>query len=104
MDLFGRPPDEVPLSPRVREFFQEELFFRHRPEIGRVIFIAAPLRGSNLATGLIGKLAATLIRPARRAAEASREMLQQTANRDDELKPKRRANSVDTLSPESRFV
>ena len=27
-------------SPRAREYFREELFFRHRPEIGRVIFIA----------------------------------------------------------------
>lgn len=27
----------------------QELIFRQRPEIGRVIFIAAPLRGSELA-------------------------------------------------------
>jgi hypothetical protein len=31
-------------------------------------------------------------------------MLRHTSGRADELKPKRRANSVDTLSPESRFV
>ena len=41
MNIFGRPPDEVPLSPRVREYFRDELFFQHRPEIGRVIFIAS---------------------------------------------------------------
>jgi pimeloyl-ACP methyl ester carboxylesterase len=44
MNIFGRPPDEVPLSPRVREYFRDELFFQHRPEIGRVIFIASPWR------------------------------------------------------------
>ena len=54
MDIFGRPPDEVPLSPQAREYFREELFFRHRPEIGRVIFIASPLRGSNMARGCLG--------------------------------------------------
>jgi alpha-beta hydrolase superfamily lysophospholipase len=27
MNIFGRPPDEVPLSPRVREYFRQELFF-----------------------------------------------------------------------------
>ena len=48
MKIFGRPPDEVPLSPKTREYFRQELFFRHRPEIGRVIFIASPLRGSNM--------------------------------------------------------
>lgn len=102
--IFGCPLEQVPLSGHAREYFRDELFFHHRPEIGRVIFIAAPLRGSNLAKGVIGRIGAMLIRPARRAAEASREMLHLTSNRAIELRPKRRANSVDTLSPESRFV
>jgi len=104
MKIFGRPPDDVPLSPHVREYFRQELFFRHRPEIGRVIFIAAPLRGSNLATGLIGKIAAVFIREPTLSSEASQEMLRATNVREEELKPKRRANSVDSLSPKSRFV
>jgi pimeloyl-ACP methyl ester carboxylesterase len=104
MKIFGRPPDDVPLSPHVREYFRQELFFRHRPEIGRVIFIAAPLRGSNLATGLIGKIAAIFIREPTLSSEASQEMLRVTNVREEELKPKRRANSVDSLSPKSRFV
>jgi len=104
MNIFGRPPDEVPLSPKVREYFQQELFFRHRPEIGRVIFIAAPLRGSNLAKGVLGSLAAMLIREATLSAQASREMLRLTRIEDAELKPMRRSNSVDSLSPRSRFL
>jgi pimeloyl-ACP methyl ester carboxylesterase len=104
MNIFGKPLDQVPLSPHTREYFQQELFFRHRPEIGRVIFIAAPLRGSDMASGWIGRLAGILIRPAKLAAEASREMLHLTSIKENELKPKRRANSVDTLSPKSRFV
>src|SRR5258708_2280632 len=54
--IFGRSPDEVPLSPKTREYFSEELFFKHRPEIGRVIFISAPLRGANMASGSVGRL------------------------------------------------
>lgn len=104
MKVFGKPLDEVPLAPHTREYFRQELVFCHRPEIGRVIFIAAPLRGSDLASGWIGKLGAALIRPARLASEASREMLRLTSIKEDELKPKRRENSVDTLSPKSRFV
>lgn len=104
MKIFGRPPDEVPLSPKTREYFRQELFFRHRPEIGRVIFIAAPLRGSNMATGLIGSLATLLIREPTLSSQASQEMLQVTNVREEELKPKRRANSVDSLSPKSRFL
>jgi pimeloyl-ACP methyl ester carboxylesterase len=104
MKIFGRPPDEVPLSPKTREYFREELFFRHRPEIGRVIFIASPLRGSNMATGWIGGLATLLIREPTLSSEASQEMLRATNLREEELKPKRRANSVDSLSPKSRFL
>ena len=104
MKIFGRPPDEVPLSPKTREYFQQELFFRHRPEIGRVIFIASPLRGSNMATGLVGGLATFLIRESTVSSQASQEMLNATSIREEELKPKRRANSVDSLSPKSRFL
>ena len=104
--IFGKPLDQVPLSaPRyTRAYFQGAVLFHHRPDIGRVIFIAAPLRGSDLASGWVGRLAASLIRPARLASEASREMLRLTSIKENELKPKRRANSVDTLSPKSRFV
>ena len=104
MKIFGRPPEEVPLSPKTREYFQEELFFRHRPEIGRVIFIASPLRGANLATGWIGQLASLIIHESSLTSEASQEMLRVTSTREEELKPKRRANSVDSLSPKSRFL
>jgi pimeloyl-ACP methyl ester carboxylesterase len=104
MNIFGRPPNEVPLSPRAREYFQEELFFRHRPEIGRVIFIASPLRGSNMARGLLGSLAAMIIREATISTQASREMLRLTRIEQAELKPMRRSNSVDSLSPKSRFL
>src|SRR6266478_7626916 len=104
VNIFGRPPDEVPLSPQVREYFREELFFRHRPEIGRVIFIASPLRGSNMAKGLLGSLAAMIIREATLSSQASQEMLRLTRIEQAELKPMRRSNSVDSLSPRSRFL
>ena len=104
MKIFGRPPDEVPLSLKTREYFRQELFFRHRPEIGRVIFIAAPLRGSNMASGWIGQLATLIIREPTLSSQASQEMLRVTNVTEEELKPKRRANSVDSLSPKSRFL
>ena len=36
------------------KLFTEALIFRHRPEVGRVIFISAPLRGSDLASNWVG--------------------------------------------------
>src|SRR5436305_2150907 len=104
MKIFGRPPDEVPLSPKNREYFRQELFFRHRPEIGRVVFISSPLRGSNMATGLIGGLASLLIREPTVSSSASQEMLLTTNTREEEPKPKRRANSGNSCTPTSRLL
>jgi hypothetical protein len=68
-----------------------------------VIFIASPLRGSKLASSWVGRIGAWLIKAPRVASEASREMLRLTTIQEEELKPKRRSNSVDTLSPKSPF-
>jgi pimeloyl-ACP methyl ester carboxylesterase len=104
LKIFGKPPDEVPLSPHTKELFTEDLIFRHRPEVGRVIFISAPLRGSNLASSWIGRMGSSLVRAPRAFREVAREMLRVTDVQEGELKLKRLPNSVDTLAPNSRFV
>src|SRR5258705_1125498 len=58
----------------------------------------------NMASGLIGSLAAMIIREASLSSQASREMLRLTRIEQAELKPMRRSNSVDSLSPKSRFL
>jgi hypothetical protein len=70
----------------------------------RTVGIASPLRGSNLARGLIGSVAAIIIRETSLSIRASREMLHLTRIEDAELRPMRRSNRVDSLSPKSRFL
>jgi triacylglycerol esterase/lipase EstA (alpha/beta hydrolase family) len=60
MKLFKKPPEQVPLSPESRKLITEALIFQHRPEIGRVIFISAPLRGSELASNWLGRIGSSL--------------------------------------------
>ena len=45
-----------------------------------------------------------LIRESTLSSQASQEMLRLTSIKEEELKPMRRANSVDSLSPKSRFL
>src|SRR3954451_11256724 len=78
MNIFGRPPEEVKLSPKTREYFQDELFFKHRPVFGFVIFIASLLKGIILATVFIGILAPIFIRENPVSSEACEEMIPQT--------------------------
>jgi hypothetical protein len=49
MKIFGQPPDELPLSLKRANISGRNCFF---VTVRRVIFIAAALRGSNMATGL----------------------------------------------------
>jgi pimeloyl-ACP methyl ester carboxylesterase len=104
MGLFKKPPEQVPLSPESRKIFTDALIFQHRPEIGRVIFISAPLRGSELASNWLGRIGSSLIRSPITLLKAGREVLEIATFRSGELKLKRIPNSVDTLAPTNRFV
>ena len=104
MQLFKKPPEQVPLTPESRKLFSDMLIFQHRPEIGRVIFISAPLRGSELASNWFGRIGSSLVRSPVTLLKAGRDALKITTFRAGELKLKRMPNSVDTLAPTNRFV
>jgi len=104
MELFKKPPEQVPLSPESRKLFTDALIFQHRPEIGRVIFISAPLRGSELASNWLGRIGSSLVRSPITLLKAGRDVIRITTFRSGELKLKRIPNSVDTLAPTNRFV
>jgi pimeloyl-ACP methyl ester carboxylesterase len=104
MKLFNKPPEQVPLSPEGRKIFTDALIFKHRPEIGRVIFISAPLRGSDLASNWLGRIGSSLVRAPSTLLSAGNALLKITTFQSGDLKLKRIPNSVDTLAPNNRFV
>jgi pimeloyl-ACP methyl ester carboxylesterase len=104
MQLFKKPLEQVPLSPESRKLFTDALIFKHRPEIGRVIFISAPLRGSELASNWLGRIGSSLVRSPITLLKAGRDAFKITTFRSGELKLRRIPNSVDTLAPTNRFV
>ena len=104
MEVFKKPPGEVKLSPSSRKLLTESLIFKHRPEVGRVIFISSPLRGSYLASNWVGRVGSMLIKSPVTLLKVGAESLESTTFNADELKLKRIPNSVDTLAPNNRFV
>jgi pimeloyl-ACP methyl ester carboxylesterase len=102
--LVGKPPGEVKLSPESRKLFSDALIFRHRPEVGRVVFICAPLRGSDLASNWAGRIGSMLVRAPSNMLSASKDAMKLVTFRGDDLRLKRLPNSVDTLAPNNRFV
>jgi pimeloyl-ACP methyl ester carboxylesterase len=102
--LVGKPPAEVHLSPESRKIFTDALIFKHRSEIGRVIFIAAPLRGSDLASTWAGRIGSMLVKSPATLLRAGKDAMKFATFRGDDLRLKRIPNSVDTLAPNNRFV
>jgi hypothetical protein len=104
MQLFRKPPEQVEMSPEGKKFLSDALIFNHRPEVGRVIFICAPLKGADLAVNPIGRIGSSLVKMPRRLLSVGTEALKVVVLPDDAMQLKRIPNSVDTLAPNNGFV
>ena len=102
--LFGKSPAETPMSAGSRKMLEDALIFRHRKEVGRVIFIAAPLRGSDMASNWMGRLGSRLVRAPGNLVKVGSDILRASTFQANDLPLKRIPNSVDTLAPNNRFV
>ena len=103
-DYFGKPSEKVHLSAESKKLCEEALIFKHRSEVGRVIFIAAPLKGSNLASGWPGRIGSWLIKAPLTIASVGNEAVKAMTTAGDSVSVSTIPNSVDTLSPTNRFV
>jgi pimeloyl-ACP methyl ester carboxylesterase len=105
-DFFGKPPAETNIPGPSKQHLVDALIFSHRPEVRRVIFMSSPHRGAAMASNWIGRIGASLIKtPFLIAAVPFHALKAATVQGDpgtDELN--RIPNSIDTLSPNNRFV
>jgi pimeloyl-ACP methyl ester carboxylesterase len=104
MDYFGKPASELEMSDETKKVLEESLIFGHRPEVGRVVFVAAPLKGADMAAGWMGRLGARLVKAPFALAQVGSEVLQKVTFAEGRGSLNRMPNSVDTLSPNNRFV
>lgn len=102
--IFKRSPEETLLSKSSKELLTEGLIFEHREEVGRVIFMSAPLKGSEMATDFIGRLGSRLVRMPKRLQKLGSAALSLGTFKPGELQVKRFPDSIDTLAPNNRFV
>ena len=103
-DYFSTPPAKTPLASDTRKLLEEALVFNRRPDVESAIFISTPHRGSELASGWIGRIGAGLVRTPQLFTPiyASTKPLLVA---DPAARPlNRMPNSVDTLQPNDRFV
>lgn len=101
---FGKPPEETRLSGFSRELLEEAMVFDSRKDVSRAVFIAAPHRGSELASNWIGRLATKLVRLPGTLAEVRDTFVNIVALDSAALELNRAPNSIDTLSPKNPFL
>ena len=104
LEAFGRPPAQTPLDPKSKRLLEEALIFEHRHEIGRVVFMSTPHRGSDLASNWVGRIGSMIVKTPSKMLTLGREMRAAATADPAALQLKRFPNSVDTLAPNNRFV
>jgi pimeloyl-ACP methyl ester carboxylesterase len=104
LQAFGRPPAETEMDPKSKHLLEEVLIFNHRRDIGRVVFMSTPHRGSDLASNWIGRIGSMFVRTPSKLLTVGRTLRENLTADPAALKLKRLPNSVDTLAPNSRFV
>ncbi len=102
--MFSMPPEKMEIAPEHKHILTESTIFRHRPEIGRVIFISAPLRGADLAGGRLGRLGAKLVKLPGDMLSIGKEESRYEKSAAGHKHLDRFPDSVDTLAPDNDFV
>ena len=101
---FGKPPEQTEMPAESKRLLEQALIFKHRSEIGRVIFMSTPHRGSDLASNWLGRIGSMLVKTPVKLLTVGRTIREAATADPAALQLKRLPNSVDTLAPNNRFV
>ena len=104
IEAFGRTPAETEMPAESKHLLEEAIILKHRPEIGRVIFMSTPHRGSDLASNWIGRIGSMLVKTPSHLISVGQTIRADLKPDPAALQLKRFPNSVDTLAPNNRFV
>jgi len=103
-DVLGKPLDQFQIEPDQLKIIQESLIFKASTHVSKVIFIATPHKGANMASNPIGRLGSMLVHlPANLVAIGPGLVEKATASNGKKVVG-RFPNSIDTLRPEARSV
>jgi len=106
-EFFGKPPEQVPMDSADKQLLERALIFKHRSEVSRVIFISTPHRGSGFASNWIGRIGIALVKLPVNMIKLGTSAGQYVVPADPSAKKVKKLHvptSIDTLSPQNRFV
>jgi pimeloyl-ACP methyl ester carboxylesterase len=103
-DVLGKPLDQFQIEPDQLKTVKESLIFNASTHVGKVIFIATPHKGADMASGLIGRLGSRLVRLPAKLVAIGPALVDKASATNGKKVMGRFPNSIDTLRPESRSV
>ena len=95
-----KPLAEMRLSDENRELLQRGLFVEPLPEVGRVVFISTPHRGSFLASRFVSSLLRRLTRLPVQVVSVTADIARNLGDQQSPI----RASAVDNMSPRHPFI
>src|SRR5438067_1578786 len=99
IEAFGKPPEQTDMPAESKHLLEQAIILKHRPEIGRVIFMSTPHRGSDLASNWIGRIGSMLVKTPSKLITIGQTIREAATPDPAALQLKRFPNSVDTLAP-----
>jgi pimeloyl-ACP methyl ester carboxylesterase len=103
-NMFTTPPAQTKIYGASRQLLEDSVVFNNRKEIDTAIFIAAPHRGSELSNHFIGRTFSRFVRLPTFITDTRNAFASVLTADAASLQLDRAPNSVDTLSPNNRFV
>jgi len=103
-NMFGGTPAETKIRGSSRQILEEALVFTNVKRIRTAIFIASPHQGSELSNMWLGRLFSRLVRLPNFITDTRNAFASALTADEASLKLDRAPNSIDTLSPNNRFV
>ena len=103
-EMYTVPPEKMNLLPEHEHVLTESAIFSHRPEIGRVVFISTPHRGSDLAVQLPGRIFQRLVELPATLISIGTDQQRYEKHVNGQKKFGHFPDSLDTLDPGNDFV
>ncbi len=103
-EAFGHSPAQTQMPADSKRLLEKAIIFKHRREIGRVVFMSTPHRGANLASNWIGRIGSMLVKAPTTLLQVNQTLQKSLMADPAALQLKRLPNSIDTMAPNNRFV
>jgi pimeloyl-ACP methyl ester carboxylesterase len=103
-EVLGKPLDQFQIEPDELKVVKESLIFKANTHISKVIFLATPHKGADMASGLIGRLGSRLVRLPKKLVAMGPALVEKATVTNGKKVVGRFPNSIDTLRPQARSV